>query len=57
MIAAGRVEVNWTVEENPSHMLKEGDMLSVRGFGRMRLAAALGETKKGRIRIVIKQYI
>lgn len=57
MIAAGRVEVNWTAEENPSCILKEGDMLSVRGFGRMRLAAVLGETKKGRIRIVIKQYI
>lgn len=57
MIGAGLVQLNWTVEENPSCAVSEGDMLSARGFGRMKIVSVLGETKKGRIRIVIEQYI
>ncbi len=57
LISAGLVQHNWTVEENPSATVSEGDMLSVRGSGRMKVLSVAGETKKGRIRIVIEQYI
>ncbi|MBR5157882.1 MAG: RNA-binding protein [Clostridia bacterium] len=57
LISAGQVQLNWTACENPSESVAEGDMLSVRGMGRMKVISAGGETKKGRIRIVIEQYI
>ena len=57
IIRAGLVQLNWCPEENPSTEVSEGDMLSVRGYGRMKIVTASGETKKGRIRVVIEQYI
>lgn len=57
LIAAGMVQRNWMTEENPSRSVSEGDVFSARGFGRMKLTQVEGETKKGRIRIRIEQYI
>ena len=57
MIEASLVQKNWMTEENPSCIVSEGDIFSVRGVGRMRLSQVQGETKKGRIRIRIEQYI
>lgn len=56
-IAAGLVQKNWLTEENPSCMVAEGDILSVRGMGRMKLSEVQGISKKGRIWVVIEQYI
>jgi RNA-binding protein YlmH len=55
-IRAGRCRVNWKVEEDPSRPLKEGDVLSVQGFGRFKLLEAEGITKKGRIRVKAGKY-
>lgn len=52
-----KVKVNWKVTNNPSHQLKEGDILSIRGRGRVVLEALLGETKKGRKSILLKRYL
>ena len=57
VIRAGLVTVNWEPEEEISRMLKEGDMLSVRGYGRMRLSSVGGLTRKGRQAIMISRYI
>ncbi len=57
MIAAGAVQVNWTIEENPSYAVSQGDVFSVRGFGRMQLSSVGGKSKKDRIWIVVEQYI
>ncbi|MBQ3225753.1 MAG: RNA-binding protein [Clostridia bacterium] len=57
LIDAGLVQVNWTVEDSASRIVCEGDILSVRGFGRMKLKTVGGESKKGRIWIVVEQYI
>ncbi len=56
-VASGLVQVNWSEADNPSMMVAEGDVISLRRFGRMQVAAVLGESKKGRMRVVIKKYI
>ncbi len=56
-IKAGRCRVNWKVEEDPSYPLKQGDTVSLKGFGRFVLSRVEGETKKGRIRLTVSKYI
>lgn len=53
LITAGRVKVNWTVREQVSFELQEGDILSARGFGRLKVIMAEGRTKKDKIRLQI----
>jgi RNA-binding protein YlmH len=52
-IKAGRCKVNWRVTEDPSTLLKEGDVISLQGFGRFELLEVLGESKSGRMRLRI----
>lgn len=56
-IKAGRCRVNWKVEEDPSCLLKEEDTVSLKGFGRFVLQSVQGETKKGRIRIIVSKFV
>lgn len=55
-IQAGRCRVNWKPEEDPSKPLKEGDMISMQGFGRFKVLEVEGVTKKGRIRVKIGKF-
>jgi RNA-binding protein YlmH len=55
-IQAGRCRVNWKLEEDPSKPLKEGDMVSLQGFGRFKVLEVEGISKKGRIRVKIGKY-
>jgi RNA-binding protein YlmH len=55
-IKAGRCRVNWKVEEDPSANLKEGDVVSIQGFGRFKVLETGGLTKKGRYRIKVGKY-
>lgn len=57
IIKAGRVEVNWVVNENASDRMEEGDVISVRGRGRAELSEIEGKTAKGRIKIHIKRFL
>lgn len=57
LIEGEKAFVNWTVQKNASHLLKEGDMLSLRGFGRAKMGEIKGKTKKDRIGIVIFKYL
>jgi RNA-binding protein YlmH len=56
-IKAGRCKVNWKQEENPSASLKEGDVVSLQGFGRFKVLEVEGMTKKGRIRVKVGKYV
>lgn len=53
LIKAGKVKVNWTVREDTSFEVQEGDILSVRGFGRLKVMMSEGRTKKDKIRLQI----
>ncbi|WP_124727698.1 RNA-binding protein [Staphylospora marina] len=51
MIRTGRCKVNWAVEHRPDRTLEEGDLISLRGFGRIRVERIDGITRKGRLRV------
>jgi RNA-binding protein YlmH len=53
LINAGLTKVNWTSVENTSFECGEGDTLSVRGYGRAKVFAIEGKTKKEKWRISI----
>jgi RNA-binding protein YlmH len=52
-IEQGLVKVNWTSVENHSFDCREGDLLSVRGYGRVKILSIEGRTKKDKWRIVV----
>lgn len=56
-IKAGRCRLNWKVEEDPSTQLRDGDVVSLQGFGRFKVLEIEGTTKKGRVRVKIGRYI
>ncbi len=57
MVRHEQVSVNHVLCTKTSFLLSQGDVLSVRKFGRAEVLEILGETKKGRMRIVLKKYI
>lgn len=56
-IKAGRCRLNWKTEEDPSVPLKDGDVVSLQGFGRFKVLEVEGATKKGRMRVRIGRYV
>ncbi len=57
LITSEKVNVNWSVVTNTSYILKTGDMVSARGFGRFRVGEVSGRTKKDRIALEVEMYI
>ncbi|NMB01183.1 MAG: photosystem II S4 domain protein [Firmicutes bacterium] len=55
-IKAERVKLNWKVVANPALAIKEGDVLSIRGRGRVVVAEVRGTTRKGRTSILLHRY-
>lgn len=52
-----KIFVNGRVMENNSYVLKENDIVSVRGFGKFIFGGLIKETKKGRIRVKVEKYM
>lgn len=48
---------NWSVISSVSATVEEGDILSLRGYGRIRLEEIQGKTKKDRISILVGKYV
>lgn len=57
MCLGGFVDVNYITEESPDRNLAEGDIVSVRGYGKFIIASFAGETRSGRDRITVKRYV
>jgi RNA-binding protein YlmH len=57
IIKSGRVRVNWEEKDLTSKEIKQSDVISVRGKGRIILEAISGNTKKDRIKITIKKFV
>jgi RNA-binding protein YlmH len=53
LIGQGLVKVNWMVIESPSFECQMGDLISTRGFGRVKILSIEGKTKKDKWRITI----
>ena len=56
MIRAGLVMVNHIPEERTDHLLHAGDLLSVRGFGRIRLRETGEPTRKDRLPVTLEIF-
>lgn len=56
LVKADKVKVNWRQIGQSSFQLGQGDILSVRGKGRLELSEVGAETKKGRVRITVKKF-
>lgn len=56
LISAGDVRVNWKTITQPSHTLSSGDLVAIRGKGRLSIGE-VAVTKKERYRIALTRYI
>ena len=56
LISEGLVKRNHVFEERCDKELVEGDLISARGLGRLRVDAIQGETRKGRIGLNLFRY-
>ena len=56
-IEAEKLKLNWQAVKNASQTVKEGDVLSMRGRGRVEVVEVRGKTKKGRIGISLRRYL
>lgn len=56
-INAGKVAIDGLPCEKPDKAVSEGVKISLRGMGKIRLTAVNGQTKKGRISVVIHRYV
>ncbi|HHU51947.1 MAG TPA: photosystem II S4 domain protein [Firmicutes bacterium] len=56
-IKAEKVKVNWRSTTDPDYQVKVGDVLSIKGRGRVVVAETTGLSKKGRIGIILKKLI
>uniref|UniRef100_A0A7C5Z6N6 RNA-binding protein n=1 Tax=Caldicellulosiruptor owensensis TaxID=55205 RepID=A0A7C5Z6N6_9FIRM len=56
LIRQMKVAVNWIYIDKPSYPTKEGDLISVRHHGRLKIDKVLTQTKKGRISIEVLRF-
>ena len=56
-VSAGKAAINGLPCEKPDKAVSEGDKISLRGMGKICLRAVGGQTKKGRISVVIDRYV
>lgn len=56
MISAGLVKLNHVPQLKSDLRVAAGDLISVRGHGRLRVEALLGETRRGRLAMLLFKY-
>ena len=56
-ISAGKAAINGLPCEKADKQIPEGAEISVRGLGKIKLYSVTGQTKKGRISVVIHRYV
>lgn len=56
-ISSGKAAIDGLPCEKPDKPVAEGAKISVRGMGKIRLAAVNGKTKKDRISVIIHRYV
>ncbi len=57
LVLSGKAAIDGLPCEKPDKPVAEGMKISVRGLGKIKLAAVNGQTKKGRISVVIDRYV
>lgn len=51
-----RVQVNWQTAKGPSQAVKVGDIISYRGRGRVEIKELTGQSRKGRLGVLMDRY-
>ncbi|MDR2975873.1 MAG: cell division protein [Streptococcaceae bacterium] len=57
MVQSGQVKVNYSVILRTDSLLSEGDLLSIRGYGRIKILRLHGFTKKGKMKVEISSFL
>lgn len=57
LITSGNAELNYYSKASPDETVNEGDIISVRGYGKYKIADAQTKTAKGKIRLTVLKYI
>ena len=57
LIQAGKVKVNHSEVFDNDFICRQEDLISCRGFGRIRIGEQSGETKKGKLKVCLIKYI
>ncbi len=57
LVSSGKVNVNHLLCSNLSHVLCAGDLISVRGFGRLEVGEIGGMSRKGKTFVHIRKYL
>ena len=55
-ISSDKVKLNWQSAGSASKNVRQGDVLSMRGRGRVEVTEVRGQTKKGRTVVVLHRY-
>jgi RNA-binding protein YlmH len=55
-IRAGKLQLNWQTVDDPAAAVEEGDVISLRGHGRVKVLEVGGESRKGRTFLKIGKY-
>jgi RNA-binding protein YlmH len=56
-IATDKLKVNWQEAKNSAQNVKQGDVISMRGRGRVEISEIVGQTKKGRTSVILKRFL
>ncbi|MBP2662616.1 MAG: photosystem domain protein [Firmicutes bacterium] len=56
-IVAAKLKVNWQEAKSPSQVVKVGDIISMRGRGRVEIIEVPGQTKKGRYSLLLRRFM
>ncbi len=56
-IEEGKISVNGRIITSNAYNIKPGDIISVRGLGKIKFISELSSTKKGRLMVLIYKYI
>lgn len=56
-VSAGKAAIDGLPCEKPDKAIVEGNKISVRGLGKIKLQTVNGQTKKGRISVIIHRYV
>ncbi len=57
LVKGGAVRVNWQENERGDADVKDGDVISVRGHGRVKVHAVQGESRKGRLFVEVETFL
>lgn len=57
LICAGKAAIDGFLCEKPDKPVSEGASISLRGYGKIKIVSAAGQTKKGRIPVELHRYI